>query len=118
MKNLKLKIITGFRKDQFHTIDADEGHKAYWLFLHPEQRGIFKNGVPIIGADIRTIVEDYNATMGWNADHDINADDMNDIRSKGIDRELRDALALAKNVAQLGDATKINLPLSEIKLLL
>ena len=45
MKDLKIKIITGFRKDQYYTIDAEEAHKAYYLFLNPEERGVFNNGV-------------------------------------------------------------------------
>lgn len=116
MKNLKIKIITGFRKEQHYTIDADEAHKAYYLFLHPDERGVFKNGVAIIGQNIQGIEPDYNATMGWNADHNLDGDDWHELRQKGIDRELRDLISLASTVAKT-QSEKINLPLSEIKLL-
>ncbi len=116
MKNLKIKLITGFRKDQHYTIDADEAHKAYYLFMNPDERGIFKNGVALIGSNIQGIEPDYNATMGWNADHILEGADYNEMRQKGIDKELRDVLQLAKEVAQ-NQPTMINKPLSEVKLL-
>lgn len=116
IKNLKIKIIGGFRKDQHYSISAEEAHKAYILFMNPNQRAIFKNGLAIIGQDVRGIEPDYNGSMGWNAEHQLDEYDWNDIRSKGIDRELRDVLDLAKNVA-MNHPDKINLPLSEIKLL-
>lgn len=116
MKNLKIKIITGFRKDQYYTIDADEAHKAYFLFLNPEKRTVFKTGVAVVGNSIQGIEPDFNATMGWNPDHTLTGDDFNDLRNRGIDRELRDTLELAKEVAQYYP-DKIQIPLSEIKLL-
>ena len=110
---MKIKVITGFRKEQQHTIDAEEAHKAYYLFLNPEKRGVFNNGVAIVGADIRSIEPDYHATMGWNATHTLDSDDMNEIRFKGIDEKLRNVLYAAKSVAQLGKPELMNLPLSE-----
>lgn len=115
MNHLKIKLICGFRKDQSYTIDADEAHKAYYLFLHPEERGVFKNGVAIIGRNIQGIEPDYNATMGWNPDHVRDAYDHNEIRMKGLDIEMRDLLSMAKNAAQ--NPANISLPLSEVKLL-
>lgn len=116
MKNLKIKIITGFRKDQYYSIEAEEAHKAYYLFLNPEERGIFKNGVALMGSSIQGIEPDYNATMGWNKDHELDGDDYNELKSKGIDKEIRDVLFLAKDTA-LNRPEKINIPLSELKLL-
>ncbi len=117
MKKLKVKIITGYRKDQHYTVDAEEAHKAYYLFLNPDQRGIFKDGIAILGSDIRAIEPDYNASMGWNATHDIDEDDMNEIKGKGIDRLLRDLLYKAKMAAQMCDPRDMNMPLSDVKLL-
>lgn len=117
MTNLKLKLRTGFRKDQCHTIDGDEAHKAYYLFLHPDERGVFSNGVALIGRNIQSIEPDYNATMGWNHEYELNVDDYIDLKNKGVDRKMRDLLALAKNVAQSIAVESINLPLSQIKLL-
>lgn len=116
MKNLKVKIITGFKDDQFFTIDADEAHKAYYLFLNPEERGIFKNGIAVIGQHIQRIEPDYNATMGWNPSYKLTGLDETEIKRQGIDVRLRDVLYHAKNVAQ-HQPDEINIPLSEIKLL-
>jgi len=87
---MKIKLITGFRRDQYYTIDAEEAHKAYHLFLNPEQRGVFDNGVALKGENIQGIEPDYNSTMGWNADHVLEAEDWNEIKSKGVDRLLRE----------------------------
>ncbi len=77
---------------------------------------MFKNGVALIGADIRGIEPDYNATMGWNPDHTLQAEDWNELRRTGKDRELRDVIQLASDIAKF-QPDKIGLPLSEIKLL-
>lgn len=116
MNKFKIKIITGFRKDQHYTIDSDEAHKAYYLFLNPEKRTVFKNGVALIGSNIQGIEPDYNATMGWNSDHQLDGDDYNELKKKGIDTSIRDIMLQAKNVA-INMPEKINTPLSEIKLL-
>jgi hypothetical protein len=100
MINLKLKIITGFRKDQSITIDAEEAHKAYFLFLNPDKRGIFKNGVALCGQNIQSIEPDYHATLGWNPSHVLTGEDYNEIKNKNLDTRFREALALGKNKAQ------------------
>lgn len=96
---MKIKLIVGFRRDQEHSIDADEAHKAYYLFLNPEKRGVFKNGLAIIGNQIQEIVPDWQGTMGWNKTHVLDSDDWNEINSKGLDRKMRDLLFQAKEIA-------------------
>ena len=113
MKNLKVKVVTGFRKEQYHTIDAEEAHKAYYLFLHPNERGIFKNGVALKGENIQSIEPDYHASMDWNPTHTLDSDDMNEIRQRGIDTKLRDMLYAAKGIAQLGKPELMNVSLPE-----
>lgn len=114
---MKVKIITGFREDQYQTIDVEEAHKAYYLFLHPNERGIFSNGVALIGSDIREIKPDYNATMGWNPTYELGDDDWVEIRKMGIDKKLQNALGHAKRIANLPNPP-VNLTLTEaIKLL-
>jgi len=98
---MKIKITTGFRENQYRIIDAEEAHKAYYLFMHPEERGIFSNGVALQGKNIQQIEPAYNETMGWNPTHDLDDDDWNEIRAKGIDRKLRDLLSEAKKTADL-----------------
>lgn len=115
---MKLKIITGFRKDQKYTIDEDEAHKAYYLFMNPDKRGIFNNGVALVGSMIQGIEPDYHATMGWNETHLIDSDDWNEINSKGIAKRLNDVLVKAKNVVkQFQDKPEVFLlPLSQIEI--
>lgn len=109
---MKLKIITGFRQDQTFSIEMEEAHKAYYLFLNPEQRGVFSNGVAIVGADIREIKPDYNGTMGWNPSHVLGDDDWNEIRSSGVQARMKEAISNARAVAQM-PRPPINLSLTE-----
>lgn len=117
MKNLKIKLITGYGKDEHHSISAEEAHKAYYLFLHPEVRGVFSSGLAIIGKDIKRIEPDYTGTMGWNPNHTLTAEDMNEVLDRGIDRQLRDVLSEAKSLAYNLQPAQLNKPLSELKLL-
>ncbi len=107
-----IKVVIGFRQDQYHTIDAEEAHKAYYLFLNPEMRGVFNNGVALVGKDIRSIEPDYNATMGYNPTHYLEAEDWNDIREKRVDTEIRNTLEYAQLIAK-NNPELIALPLSE-----
>ncbi len=113
---MKIKIITGFRKDQFHTIDSEEAHKAYYLFLNPEKRGVFKNGVAIQGSLIQSIEPDYHATMGWNETHQLDSDDWNEINRKGVAKKMKNLLSDAKEVVRLSAHTPevFALPLSQV----
>ena len=110
----KVKLIVGFRRDQEHSIDASEAHKAYYLFLHPEARSVFSNGLAIKGDQIQEIVPDYQGTMGWNSTHALDSDDWNELRSKGVDRNLRDILQAAKEVAHTIQPQDLNKRLSEV----
>jgi hypothetical protein len=114
---MKFKIITGFRADQQFIIDADDVHKAYYLFINPEKRTIFSNGVAMIGQDIRGIEPAWNETMGWNPSHKLNGDDWNEIRQKGIDKEMKVIQETAKQLAYSKDLSIFALPMNAIKLL-
>lgn len=115
---MAIKLITGFKRDQHYSISDEEAHKAYYLFLNPEQRGIFENGLALIGKDIHTIQPDYQGTMGWNPTHELGTDDWDEIRQKGIDRKLNAVLEKAKKVAYLVEKNPqyMNMPLNEIKI--
>lgn len=115
---MKVKIITGFRENQYFVIDAEEAHKAYYLFLHPEERGVFNNGVALIGKNIQGIEPAFNETMGWNPTHKLGDDDWNELKSKGIAEKLNNTLFEAKQVAQLEKPETMMKPLSEVKRLL
>lgn len=113
----KIKLITGFRTDQHSTVDADEAHKAYYLFRNPEERGVFNNGVAIVGKYIKGIEPDYHATMGWNPTHQLDSNDYNELRGRGVDVEIRDALAngklLADQITSSNKAEILNAPLKK-----
>lgn len=100
MSKYKVKVITGYDKEQHYTIDAEEAHKAYHLFLHPEKRGVFNNGVALIGKNISSIQPDYHATMGWNTTHKLDNDDWNELRMKHIEVNIKTMLAEAKDIAR------------------
>jgi hypothetical protein len=117
MKKLNIKIICGFRKDQQFSINIEEAHKAYYLFLHPNERGIFSNGIAMTGNQIQRIEPDYIEIMGWK-DHELDAEDWQEIRSSKADVQLRNAMAMAKDIATKEAPEKMSLPLSEIRPLL
>jgi hypothetical protein len=112
-----IKIITGFRDDQYFIINDEEAHKAYYLFENPEARTIFSNGVALIGKNIQGIEPAYNETMGWNPTHKLDDDDWNQIRRNGVAEKLRNTLSLAKEIAQIAEINPevLKLPLSEVK---
>jgi hypothetical protein len=110
----KVKIVCGFRKEQEYTINANEAHKAYYLFNHPEKRGTFSNGLAIRGADIQRIEPDYNATMGWNHTHQLTSDDWNEVNISGVARKFKGILHAAKEIAQTPDPTDFRVPLYDL----
>lgn len=118
MENLKIKIKTGFNDNQFMIIDSEEAHKAYYLFLHPEERAIFSNGVALIGKNIQEINPAWNETMGWNPSHKLDDDDWADIRKQGVDLKLRNLLQEAKTISYMMEenASLGNIKLSEARL--
>lgn len=96
-----VKIICGYEeKDQF-TIPAQEAHKAYYLFNNPDKRGVFENGLAIIGKDIRRITGDYHTTMGYNKTHELNDDDWNEIRGKGVEEKMKEIMEHATDMGKL-----------------
>jgi len=93
-----IKIITGFREDQQVSIPMQEAHKAYYLFTHPDERGVFDNGVALVGRNIQEIRPDWNATMGWLETHTLDGDDLIEIRRTGVESKMRMLIERAKDV--------------------
>jgi hypothetical protein len=110
----KIKIITGFRKDQEYLISAEEAHKAYYLFLNPDKRSIFDGGLAILGAEIRRIEPDYNGTMGWNPTYQLTDDDWNEIKNKGIDRKLQRIITISSDIAKLCSPEDLAKPITQL----
>lgn len=111
---LKIKIITGFRKEQEHSIDSDEAHKAYFLFLNPEHRTVFANGLALRGSEIQRIEPDYQGTMGWNPSYPLGPDDWNEIRRRGVDVELKNLLSIAHVIGKQGAPGDMLLTMTEV----
>lgn len=112
-----IKIITGFRDDQYFIIEDEEAHKAYFLFSNPEARTIFNNGVALIGKSIQGIEPAYNETMGWNPTHKLDHEDWNELRAKRVTDRFRDVLSLGKQISLLAESNTdlLKLPMSEVK---
>lgn len=98
---MMFKVITGFRDDQYYSISENEIHKAYYLFMNPEARTVFSNGVALIGKNIQGIEPDYHATMGWNRTHRLDSDDFNEMREKGLLNKFTEVMSLGKSVAEM-----------------
>lgn len=101
MRKYYIKIITGFREDQYEIIPMQEAHKAYHLFKNPDQRGVFSNGVAIVGRNIQEIKPAWNETMGWNATHQLMSDDWNEINDRGVQNKMRILIEKAKILGDL-----------------
>lgn len=111
---MKIKLIVGFRRDQEHSISAEEAHKAYYLFSHPEARTVFSDGLAIKGDQIQEIVPDWQGSMGWNASHILDSDDWSEINNGGVGQKLKKLMSAAREVASFGDESDLNIPLSEV----
>lgn len=118
MKNLFIKITTGYDEDQKYTVSAEEAHKAYYIFMNPEKRAIFSNGLALTGKDIKGIKPDYNASMGWNPGYEIKPHEWQYIRDDGVERGLEKLMQNAKDVAYLAVKNQelLRKRMSEIKL--
>lgn len=97
----KIKLVTGFNDDQKYTIDAEESHKAYYLFRNPEKRGVFSNGLALVGKSILAVQPDYHATMGWNVSHRLDDDDWNELHGKGVVGHLKKLMGKGSEISYL-----------------
>lgn len=111
----KVKIVCGYRKDQEFTIDANETHKAYYLFANPDKKMIFSSGLAVKGSDIQRIEPDFNATMGWNQSHLLTGDDHNQLSREGIKDKFQGIMAGAKEIARTGKPQELQTPLIDLK---
>lgn len=112
-----INVTTGFAADQKFSIEDDEAHKAYYLFLNPEARTIFSNGVAVRGQDIQNITPDYHGTMGWHRTHKLDSDDLEELQVTGVARKLAAVLSKAKTVANDAKVRPelLDMKLSDIK---
>lgn len=93
--------VVGFRNDQDVSIPLQEAHKVYYLFNNREKQGVFDGGIAIVGSSIQIIKPDYNKTMGWNENHNINNEDWNELRREGIEEKMMLLMEKAKEIAKM-----------------
>lgn len=110
----KIKLVCGYRKDQEFTIDANEAHKAYYLFANPDARAVFGTGLALKGSDIQRIEADYHATAGFAIEYRLVQEDWNDLQAQGVVAKLRDIMLNAREVAKTAPPAHLNVPLSEL----
>ena len=118
MNKLHFKIKTGFGSNDFISIESDELHKAYYLFLNPDQRTIFSSGHALIGKNIVSIEPDYHKMMGWNPTWKLCDDDWTELRQKGLDVKMQNLMSVAKQIAYQAQSDKnlLGLPMNKIDL--
>lgn len=110
----KIKLVCGYRKDQEFTIDANEAHKAYYLFANPDARAVFSTGLALKGSDIQRIEPDYHATGGFNFDYKLVSEDMNAMHRDGTVAKLRDIMVNAREIAKIAPPEQLAVPLSTL----
>lgn len=92
---IHFKALTGFGDERVVHFDSFELEKVQYAFLR-EKRVLLKNGEAVDGKYIQQIMPDYHATMGWNQQHKLSADDFNEIARKGIDTEANRLMTIAR----------------------
>lgn len=112
---MNLKIITGFKDEQFFTIDADEAHKAYYIYLNPEKRTVFKNGNAIEGKYIMRIEPFYNFDFGWYENHKLDEYDWEEINKTDLPEKYQKLMAYASEIARSITPQNIGLLNSPLK---
>ena len=89
------KALTGYGEEREVFFDAWDLEKVQYAFLK-QKRILLSNGQAVDGKYIQQISPDWLRTMGWNSEHTLNTDDMNEIRAKRIDSEAYRLLTVAK----------------------
>lgn len=90
------KIKTGFKDEDFISIDETELEVAMYAFIS-DSKAILKNGA-VHGRNIMTITEDWHKEFGWNPGHKLGPDDFAEINLKA--GHYRGLIALIKENVQ------------------
>lgn len=113
---LKIKIVMKFRgvNEVIYSIPAREAHKAYFLFLNPEDksRTVFESGLAIKGEDIERIEPDVIGSMEWNQGYKLTPEDHADTAS--VKAKLEKICHIASEVGRNADEKVLSTPLQEI----
>lgn len=109
-----IRVICGYRKEQEYLVNANEAHKAYYIFTNPDKKAVFDDGLALKGSDIQRIVPDYNSAMGWNPNHQLTNEDWNELHSNGLMEKMQGIMSLAKEVAKNGSQEELTTPLIEL----
>lgn len=109
------KIITGYNEQQFFRIEADELHKAYFVFMNENSRTIFKNGRTLLHRELLKIEPDVNYVMGWLPDYKLSGEDFKIIEENTICKKMEYDTRLARDVAyKITSPQQLNMPMYEV----
>lgn len=109
------KIITGYNEQQFFRIEADELHKAYFVFMNENSRTIFKNGRTLLHRELLKIEPDVNYVMGWLPDYKLAGEDFKIIEENTICKKMEYDTRLARDVAyKITSPQQLNMPMYEV----
>lgn len=88
MKKYKIifKALTGYGDGREVFFDAFDLEKVQYAFLR-EKRVLLSNGQAVDGKYIQQISPDWIRSMGWNPEHSLDAEDMNEIYNSGVENE-------------------------------
>jgi hypothetical protein len=78
MKTLHFRVKIGFEPNDYLSIGADEYSKAVRAQIK-KSVVIFKDNGSVSGANIISVLPDWNKELGYNNDYAINGEDMNEI---------------------------------------
>lgn len=86
MRKIIFKAFTGFGDEREVFFDAFDLEKAQYAALR-QKRLLLSNGQFVDGKYIQQIKPDIHRTMGWNSEHALGVDDMNEFYQCGAERE-------------------------------
>lgn len=95
MKKIIFKAFTGFGDEREVFFDAFDLEKAQYAALR-QKRLLLSNGQFVDGKYIQQIKPDVHRTMGWNSEHALGVDDMNEFYQCGAEREAYRLLEMSK----------------------
>lgn len=90
------KVKLGYGKSEYISVGERDAEVAMYAFLNPTARVVL-SGKPVRGQDIITIEEDWHREMGWNPTHQLQGEDWNELKSKGVTEKYAGAMEVIKN---------------------
>lgn len=108
------KIVYGFGDDDYLPIVGDELPKAIALFMERTGRGVFSTGA-IAASDIKRIVPDWHAAMGYTKGYKLTTYDYQEIKplEEGYNSIYEKAKSIAEYALKNNRQDLLSIPASE-----